>query len=446
MSPIHIRGTAVRIALPIALVAAILTFVAGFRRMHQGANNQPADRFGQARAPLRNVPSLENAEKIALETRLLQRQLSVHGLMMAWLQAASVPVALLGAILAFFVGFGQLRQGTDNRAADRFDKALTRLADKRPEERMTGVSGLGLFLSDANPLLQKQAIQFLVNGLSMETDTRVRGAILDAIADLLPGSASQAMLDAGLRTAIERNRSLTKTITSSLPGRIENRKKQTLEQLKVPNLNLDAMDVTIPAQVIAALTTEQYLALLDAEQGPFELLDPSEDVPLTGLSSAIEMLVKRGAASRDFKEIYCEMCDFKAAKSLDNAAFDGADLMGADFAHVSLRGASFENADLGGTIFFDADLTKANLRLGWRRHMASRGLGSQLPLLECAKLGGADLSGQPLVLFQKNFDTTLGGSRRIALVCPGCSRFNWTHLPSSTTSRSSLRLELRTTI
>jgi len=123
-------------------------------------------------------------EKLSLERRLLQRQLSAQHLLMGWLQAASVPVALLGAILAFYVGFGQLRQGADHQATDRFDKALIRLASMRPEERMTGVSGLQLFLTDRSPLFQRQALHFLINGLSLETEVRVRGAILDVLAGL----------------------------------------------------------------------------------------------------------------------------------------------------------------------------------------------------------------------------------------------------------------------
>lgn len=355
----------------------------------------------------------ENAEKTALETeklslekRLLQRQLSAQGLLMAWLQAASVPAALFGAILAFFVGFSQLRQGSENQAADRFDKALTRLASTRPEERVTGVSGLQLFLRDGNVLLQNQALQFLINGLSTESDTRVRGEILDVLADLPRGSPSQAALDEALHTAVERDRSLTRAIVDNWPHRIVVQKKQTLSKFKIPGLDLDGIGDEIPAKVIATLTTEQYLAVLDAEHGPFERLDSNEDVPLTGLSTAIQTLVTHGATGGDFENIYCEKCDFSAAKSLDRADFDGAYLAGADFAHVSLRGTSFRNADLGGTNFFDADLTQSNLRfVGYRPGVASKG-GVKLPLLECAKLGGADLSGQPLVFFVQNFNTT----------------------------------------
>jgi hypothetical protein len=329
---------------------------------------------------------------------------------MAWLQAASVPVALLGAILAFFVGFRQLRQGAESQVAGRFDKALTRLASTEPNERMTGVSGLELFLyDDGSPLLQKQALQFLVNSLSLETHMRVQGAILNALADLPPGRPSDKALDAGLRIAIERNRSLTRSIVGNWSGRIAQQQKQALARFKIPNLDLDKLGDEIPAQVLASLTTEQYLALLDAELGPFERLDPSEDVPLKGLSEAISTLVARGAINVDFTAIYCEHCNFSKAKSLDRAKFDGAYLSRADFAHVSLREASFHNADIGGTNFFGADLTNADLRAEWiyrSQYFVKKGFTFLLPLLECANLRGADLSGQPLVLFEKKFDTT----------------------------------------
>lgn len=224
-------------------------------------------------------------EKLLLEKRVLQSQLSVSGQVLAWLQAASVPVALLGAILAFFVGFGQLRQGADSQAADRFDKALTRLASERSDERMAGVSGLNLFLNDSNSPLQSQALQFLINRLSLETDARVQGIILDVITDLKPGYPSQQALDDGLRTAVERDRSLTKSIVSAWRKRIIRQQKLSLEKAKVNDLG--ANEFEIPAQIIEALSIEQYLALLDAEHGPFERLEEPENMPLRGLSNVI---------------------------------------------------------------------------------------------------------------------------------------------------------------
>jgi uncharacterized protein YjbI with pentapeptide repeats len=289
--------------------------------------------------------------KLTLQQRLLQRQLSAQGLLMSWLQAASVPVALLGAILAFFVGFGQLRQSADNQAAERFDKTLTRLGSLRPDERITGVSGLQLFLGDdERPLLQKQALQFLINGLSLEVDTRVSGAILDVLTALLPGHPSQPTLNAALRTAVERNRSLTNLITGNWRKRITQQQKQILTKLKISDSDLVGIVNQIPKQVIAKLTTEQYLLLLGEEHGIFQRLDPVEEVPLLGLSKAIQTLIARGATTDDFRGIYCAECNFNTAKSLERAVFENAFLVRANFSRVNLRKASFKDADIGAQI------------------------------------------------------------------------------------------------
>src|SRR5262249_46033744 len=152
-------------------------------------------------------------------------------------------------------------QSADNQANERFDKALTRLASQRPEERMTGVSGLTLFLSDNAQLLQKQALVFLVNALSLETDEQVQGAILDALAALQTGKVFQVALDEGLRAAIERNRSLMRSIMENWPNSVLKKKKEIIA--KVAHINLNPTDNDIPVQVLAALSTEQYLSLLN---------------------------------------------------------------------------------------------------------------------------------------------------------------------------------------
>ena len=186
-----------------------------------------------------------------------------------------------------------------------------------------------------------------------------------------------------------------------------------MAKFKIADLDLDAAGDDIPAPVLSALTTQQYLALLDAEHGPFEALNPAEEVPLTGLSKAIEILVARGATSNDFKEIYCENCDFSTtSRSFDGAHFDRAYLVGADFSHVRLRGAFFTNADIGRTNFFDADLRMADLKADVTN------LEFDLPLLECAKLVGADLSGRPLVLFQKYLTSSGSGGFMYSIEVP----------------------------
>jgi hypothetical protein len=129
---------------------------------------------------------------------------------------------------------------------------------------------------------------------------------------------------------------------------------------------------------------------------------------LYGLTVAIGKLIARGGTTQDFHQIYCEDCNFTGAKSLDGANFDNAYLSGANFAFVRLRGASFHNADLGGTSFFSADLRNAHLTSDGAgfRDSYERGVGQQVPSLECSNLQGADLSGLPLLYVEKQFATS----------------------------------------
>jgi hypothetical protein len=194
----------------------------------------------------------------------LTRQLSLQGLLIEWLKAAAVPVTLLGAITAFFIGFGQLHQNAENQAAERFDKSLTRLASERADERMTGVSGLQLFLHARDSSLQEQTLQFLINALSLERDTRVQGAILDVVAGIAPGAIQPATLNGALETAVKRNRSLTKIITGAWEDRIAAEKWKRLAAFGIPGVIAEHASEQIPVAIISKLTVKQYQDLLDA--------------------------------------------------------------------------------------------------------------------------------------------------------------------------------------
>jgi uncharacterized protein YjbI with pentapeptide repeats len=352
-------------------------------------------------------------EKLTLEKRALERQLSLYGLLMQWLQAFGVPVTLLGAILVFFVGYNQLHQTAETREADRFDRTLTRLSSERPDNRMSGVSGLELFLRDSHSAFQKATLQFLINALSVEKNSQVQGAILDMISEIDPKNVDSATLNSALRTAVERNRSLASSITAAWHSRMERDKKGKIKAFAIPDVDVASLGESVPAAIIAKLTLEQYLALLDVERGPFDDLPADQVMPLQGLVGAINRLIALGATGLDFKGIYCARCDFTPAKNMNSAIFDGAFLANADFAHVKLERASFYGADVSRASFFAADLTDADFRAYdfWS--------STSFPTLECAKLIGADLSGLPLAEIEEYFSTVWEGEHAREIVVPG---------------------------
>jgi hypothetical protein len=239
----------------------------------------------------------------------------------------------------------------------------------------------------------------------VEADERVQGAIVDAIKNFLRTGTPRWVLDEGLRVAIERSQNLTESVTKEWRKRILQQQKKTLAKYKIPDVDLDTMEDKLPAKALQSLSNDQYLSLLDAEHGPFEMLDREKELPLDGLAQAIDWLVWGGASSKSFSRIFCKDCDFRTA-SLDGASFDFAYLVGARFDKMSLRKASFREAEIGDANFFAADLTGADLSmdllLDRNREFTERHW--TFPNLECAKLSGANLSGRPLVLFSTRLE------------------------------------------
>jgi uncharacterized protein YjbI with pentapeptide repeats len=351
--------------------------------------------------------------KLELETKQLAQQLSRRGQLQAWLQAASVPVALLGAILAFFIGYGELHETSEKQGADRIDAALAHLSSTRPEERLDGVAGLQLFVTGGEPVQQQEALQFLVNGLSVEPDARVRGAIVDILDDLHSGGwfgrgFPQAGLDGALRTAVERNRNLTAAIREGADRALLARQQKLLQGFGYSGADTDEVDGSVPEGTVEKLTPAQFMAFLGAYAAPFETLDLAQRASLDGLKRAIETLVRRGAALPSMSGIFCEYCNFGGA-ALNGARFDGAFLHGATFAHARLRGASFHRADLDSTNFFAADLAGADLTAPQPIWFPDHALAPEPPIVECANLAGADLTGFPLIYFSEVHGTSRAG-------------------------------------
>jgi hypothetical protein len=356
------------------------------------------------------------SEKLKLEQTALRRQLSPPGTLMEWLKAATVPAAVLGAAITFYVGFGQINQAEQNRNADRFDKALTRLASKESNERITGVSGLRLFVNDPKSNLQLPALDFLVNAAAVESEPFVQSAILDAFLDLNNVTITPLGLNEALQTALEDDRSLANTITEQSRQQVLEAKRQLIARaLKVPIENIPN---PVPEKLIARLSRSDYLDLLGLEKAKFDSLDPKFGVPMHGLARLISTLVKHGATNKDFSNIYCQGCDFTGAADLSGTSFDRSYLAAADFSHVKLKGASFQNSDLRGVFFFSSDLSGATLTQGRTHPGDYLGLSMSFPYLDCADLRGADLSGTSLLSVQEVFDTKWVGGRAFRVSAP----------------------------
>ena len=347
-------------------------------------------------------------QKLALEIRSLARQLSKRGFALELLKSAGVLAALLGVGVTLYIGFGQVRNSEQNRVAERFDKALTRLASDKPNERITGVSALRLFLSERDSSLQSQALHFLVNAISLETDLLVQSAIFDVFSELKTVEVSQSALDESLRTAVERNKSFSFTIQNQWHDRVAKDQKQIIVQYLTPPTRADQIPSPIPQKLIAKLSLEGYLNYLEAERGPFERLEPNLDVPLRGLARLIPTLLEFGADTTDLSGIYCEDCDFTKSGNLSGVKFDNSYLVRANFSRVDLRNASFKQANLSGTVFFAADLSNADLTT---EETESIDWNPGFPLFECANLKGADLSGIPLLVYKEEFSTYYFGER-----------------------------------
>jgi hypothetical protein len=345
-------------------------------------------------------------EKLSLEQKVIQWQSSGQARIIEWIKAISAALTVFSVIVAIIATYVTYKTASDQlqvarsqfqlsekqHADEQFDKVLTRVANQEPNQRMTGVAGLQLFLDSTDPQHQKQTLHFLVNALSLEGDVRVQGAILEAIREIPKGSISSDALNDALDLAVRRNRDLTEMAVDSWKDRINQDKLTLLAQyLEKPKTQLSSGTI---ASSIDKLTLDQYLALIETNRGPFQRLGQLM-TPLKGLAQAILSLIKLGAAPRDFRNIYCEDCDFHAIKNLDNANFGDAYLSRANFSHMSLRNSIFSNAQLDWTNFFSSDLSDAHLdwSLYWT-HPAFEGL----PILGCTFLSGTDISGLPLAI------------------------------------------------
>lgn len=356
---------------------------------------------------IQDEKTMLESEKLRLEQHLLRRQLSRTGLAMEWLKSATVPAAVLGAAITFYIGFGQIEQAEQNRSAERFDKALARLSSANVVERLTGVSGLRLFLNSDDTKIRKDTLQFLISAASIEPNEFVQRAIINALEQVKGARVDIATLNAALYFALEQNRNLTASIITQQQERVRSTQVKILVSSKNLKSVSDEIPNPIPKSKTSKLSLDDYKRFKFANLSRFENLPPTESIPIKGLAKIISILVQSGASSGSFTDIYCELCDFRHTRSLEGANFEGAFLSQANFSHAHLKNSSFKNADLSGTLFFSADLTNADLSENTNTSRDYKKAPMDFPLLECANLKGANLTGTPLMVYFRQYHKSI---------------------------------------
>jgi hypothetical protein len=390
-------------------------------------SNQAERALAEKEAEARVAKLLLETEKIKFETKALKRQISWHGTALEWVKAGSVFAALIGIAVTLYLGQRQTtlaqlaaqtqsEQAEANRAADRFDKALTRMADREnAASRMTGVAGLTLFLTDGSVQHQRDALHYLVTALAEERSSEVQRAILDAFSN--SKAFSQEAKDVALQTATELNRSLTATVVRQIKQDRRSKERKLVASFlskKETDLPLD-LNPHFGVNGLTFLQTAQLRSLgsksIFYDPGIHGSTPPEETAILDTFVTVINALVAAGEKneSKDWTEIYCQKCNFVPAGDLSGAHFDRSFLSNADFSHLNLRGATFRNADLGEAVFLFSDLSNADL--SWNRFEGGSAMENAesirvfntYPLLECATLYGTNLTDVPLAVLSRQF-------------------------------------------
>lgn len=390
----------------------------------------------------------DELKKGILERKALSRQLSWGTVVLEWVKAGSVFGALVGVAATLYLGQQQTkiaqqqvvsareaadnarqaaeRQSDDaekNRAADRFDKALTRLAEKgNAQSRMSGVAGLKLFLGSGNKEHQRDAMYYLITALGHEDSVDVRQAIVDSLSDV--DHFDQDVKNDALTTAINVDRDLTKLQFLTLT---KNALDKRNEFLKTEQISISDETAFESLPFIEKLKINNFGTLLSFDQShQSDDIGTEEDI-LDIYVQVINKLLSAGALnkSKDWSNIYCEGCKFSSMVDLSNTRFDGSFLGNSDFSYVNLTGATFTGADLGGAIFYHSNLTNANFKMDvLSRSDALTNLLSRanydnvLPYFACSILDGTVLDGVPLISIEHSF---IGKSISSSVTVPNMS-------------------------
>ncbi len=306
-------------------------------------------------------------QKLRLEIRQLEQATSANArrleLIKAWVPPLTALVTIGALIWAINSGTTQMRQTQNGQDQDRFDKAISRLGSNSVSERLTGASGLSLFLTTDQTDRHAATLRFLGAALVIEKDNNVRQAILDTFSHMNPAIVNQAAREDGLQTLLDLNRAAVKSLVRQQQGIGNSKATKALES------------------------------------------DPKNQIEaLRASAQAIVIFIKKGTSQRNLSGIDCTDCDFSSDASpldLSGFNFENAILTNAKFTGAKLSGSWFGGAYLQRVNFEGADLRRAHFTGTPHESYAvqeylRRGDRPEAPNFACADASDADFTGSLL--------------------------------------------------
>jgi Pentapeptide repeats (8 copies) len=293
------------------------------------ANPEPAAE------PAPEVPAKEESKQVTdrtLEQVQIDWQASWQFKAIEWLKGAAGVAAVVGLFATVIYNSAQLAQIRESRDEERFDKAVSRLGSQSPSERLAGLSGLQLFLGPAQRDKHQAALLFLANGVAIEKDPIVRGAMLDIFASLRQYQFEQQVLNETLAVERDRNRGILKSFQARFQTRLKDGSATIFDE--------------------------------GNDETGIGTLAPDDLAPLQATAATIASLIRNGAHVKDLSDIYCTYCGFSSSDgsvNLSDVNFDRSFLRKASFVKANLENASFDGADLIQTDFTGANMRRAKL-------------------------------------------------------------------------------------
>lgn len=274
---------------------------------------------------------------------------------------------LIGALAVFIpllAGYFQYRQSVQQDLDNNFRTVIEKLSSEKTEERLAAASSMGTFISEGS-VYGDEAINLLVNRLSMELDYNVLNAIrgsllkinkedypkvIDKILDLERNIGDQVRpLETRTRTAKRIFLDVQRTYLESQP--ISDSSNFKLPQSRVElDLNLkeymiikkDSLELDLHKQVAA-----DFLSTL--------LSKITRSTPIEGIEFNFNSLNYVNMIELNFSEARFERCALSASNILDTR-FVNSIIRHTTFAYSDLSQSHFENCIILNSVFADAAL------------------------------------------------------------------------------------------